>query len=501
MNRREFLALTASAAFVPPSRKPNIVLIYADDLGYGDVSCYGATRVHTPNIDSIAGNGIRFTNAHSPSATCTPSRYALMTGQYAWRMPGTGILPGDAPLIIKPGRVTLPSMLKQQGYRTGAVGKWHLGLGGGKIDWNGEINPGPLEIGFDYSFLMPATLDRVPCVFVENHRVVNLDPKDPIEVSYRKPFPGEPTGKHDPELLKMRPSHGHDQAIVNGVSRIGYMTGGKSALWTDENIVDVLSSKASSFIDRNKNEPFFLYYATHDIHVPRMPNPRFVGKTGMGPRGDAIAELDWSVGQILKALERNGLTENTLIIFSSDNGPVVDDGYQDQAAEKLGSHKPAGPFRGGKYSSFDGGTRVPFIVRWAGHVKPDSQSSALISQVDLLSSLATLTGQPLPGDAAPDSMNVLPALLGKSKNGRRQLVEDAGVLSLTDGDWKLIQPSNLPRINKNTNTELGDAPKPQLYNLARDPGEKNDLADSQPEKVDAMIQQLNQIRAGHRTRP
>jgi arylsulfatase A-like enzyme len=501
MNRREFLALTGSAAFAPPHRKPNIVLIYADDLGYGDVSCYGATRVHTPNIDSIAGNGLRFTNAHSPSATCTPSRYALLTGQYAWRMPGTGILPGDAPLIIKPGRVTLPSMLKQQGYRTGAVGKWHLGLGSGKIDWNGEIRPGPLEIGFDYSFLMPATLDRVPCVFVENHRVVNLDPKDPIEVSYRKPFPGEPTGKHDPELLKMRPSHGHDQAIVNGVSRIGYMTGGKSALWTDEDIVDVLSSKASAFIDRNKNEPFFLYYATHDIHVPRMPNPRFVGKTGMGPRGDAIAELDWSVGEILKALDRNRLTENTLILFSSDNGPVVDDGYQDQAAEKLGSHKPAGPFRGGKYSSFDGGTRVPFIVRWAGHVKPDSQSGALISQVDLLSSLAALTGQPLPGEAAPDSMNVLPALLGKSKTGRRQLVEDAGVLSLTDGDWKLIQPSDLPRMNKNTNTELGNAPKPQLYNLARDPGEKNDLADSQPEKVEAMIRRLSQIRAGHRTRP
>lgn len=502
MNRREFLSLAGGAAALAlPQGKPNIVLIYADDVGYGDVSCYGATRVHTPNIDSIAGSGIRFTNAHSPSATCTPSRYALMTGQYAWRMPGTGILPGDASLIIKPGRVTLPSMLKQQGYRTGVVGKWHLGLGSGKIDWNGEINPGPLEIGFDYSFLIPATLDRVPCVFVENHRVVNLDPKDPIEVSYKTPFPGEPTGKHDPELLKMHPSHGHDQAIVNGVSRIGYMIGGKSALWTDENIVEVLSSKACAFVDRNKDEPFFLYYATHDIHVPRMPNPRFVGKTGMGPRGDAIAELDWSVGEILKALDRNGLTQNTLIIFSSDNGPVVDDGYQDQAVEKLGSHKPAGPFRGGKYSSFDGGTRVPFIVRWAGHVKPDSQSSALISQVDLLSSLAGLTGQPLPADAAPDSMNVLPALLGKSKVGRRQLVEDAGVLSLVDGDWKLIQPSNLPSINKNTNTELGNAPKPQLYNLTRDPGEKNDLADRQPEKVEAMIQQLNRIRAGRRTRP
>ena len=504
MNRREFLSLTggaAAAASLQSSRKPNIVLIYADDVGYGDVSCYGATRVHTPNIDRIAGSGIRFTNAHSPSATCTPSRYALLTGQYAWRMPGTGILPGDASLIIKPGRTTLPSMLKRQGYRTAAIGKWHLGLGDGKIDWNTEIKPGPLEIGFDYSFLIPATLDRVPCVFVENHRVVSLDSKDPIQVDYKNPFPGESTGKKNPELLKMRPSHGHDQAIVNGVSRIGYMKGGKSALWTDENIVDVLTSHARWFIDQSKNEPFFLYFATPEIHVPRMPNSRFVGKTGMGPRGDSIVELDWSVGEILKALDRNGLAENTLIIFSSDNGPVVDDGYQDQAVEKLGDHKPAGPFRGGKYSNFDGGTRVPFLVSWAGHIKPDSQSSALVSQVDLLSSLAALSGQPLPDDAAPDSMNVLPALLGKSPQGRRELVEDAGVLSLVDGDWKLIQPSHLPAMNKNTHTELGNAPEPQLYNLANDPGEKNDVAAQQPQRAEAMLQRLAQIRASNRTRP
>ena len=510
MNRREFLSFTGAAAVslrpsttagAANSRKPNIVLIYADDVGYGDISCYGATRVHTPNLDHLAGSGLHFTNAHSPSATCTPSRYALMTGEYAWRKPGTAILPGDAPLIIDPGRTTIPSLLKQAGYRTGVVGKWHLGLGAGKIDWNGEIKPGPREIGFDYSFLIPATPDRVPCVFVENQKVVNLDPKDPIRISYEKPFPGELTGKSNPELLKMHPSHGHDQAIVNGVSRIGYMTGGKSALWTDENIVDVLSSKATAFIDHNKSAPFFLYYATHDIHVPRLPNPRFAGKTGMGPRGDAIAELDWSVGALLKTLERNNLIENTLIIFSSDNGPVIDDGYQDQAAAKLGTHKPAGPYRGGKYSNFDGGTRVPFIVQWAGHVKPDSQSNALISQVDLLSSLAALTDQPLPEQAGPDSMNLLPALLGRSKEGRRQLVEDADVRSLVDGDWKLIQPSNFPAMNKNTNTELGNAPKPQLYNLRQDPGEKTNLADQQPDKLKAMTKQLTDIRAGHRTRP
>jgi arylsulfatase A-like enzyme len=511
MNRRDFLTRTGAAAATllgsqsalqVEERKPNIVLIYADDVGYGDLSCYGATRVHTPNLDKIAGGGLRFTNAHSPSATCTPSRYALLTGEYAWRKQGTAILPGDAALIINPGRVTIPSMLKQQGYATGVVGKWHLGLGNGDIDWNGEIKPGPLEIGFDYAFLIPATPDRTPCVFVENHRVVNLDPKDPIRVSYKQPFPGEPTGKDHPELLKMKPSHGHDQAIVNGVSRIGYMTGGKSALWVDEDIVDVLSKKAISFIDQHKAEPFFLYYATHDIHVPRMPNSRFVGKTGMGARGDAIAELDWSVGQILETLERNGLTRNTLVIFSSDNGPVIDDGYQDQAVQKLGDHKAAGPFRGGKYSNFDGGTRVPFMVRWPGHVNPDSESGALISQVDLLSSLAALTGRKtLPDDAAPDSMNVLPAMLGKSQTGRRQLVEHADALSLIEGDWKLIEPSNRPKMNKDTNTELGNDPQPQLYNLASDPGEKRDVAAQYPDRVAAMTKMLEKIRSEARSRP
>ena len=504
MNRRQVLSLNggalASLCSLRPApsanpRKPNIVLIYADDVGYGDVSCYGATRVHTPNIDKLAGGGVRFTNAHSASATCTPSRYALMTGQYAWRKKGTAILPGDASLIIEPGHATLPSTLRQQGYRTGIVGKWHLGLGNGEIDWNGEIKPGPLEVGFDYSFIMPATLDRVPCVFVEDHRVVNLDPKDPIQVSYDTPFPGEPTGKANPELLKMKPSHGHDQAIINGVSRIGYMKGGKSALWNDETIVDILSSKASSFIHRNRAEPFFLYYAVHDIHVPRIPNPRFVGKTTMGPRGDAIAELDWSVGQILKTLDQEGLSDNTIVMFSSDNGPVVDDGYQDQAVAKLGDHKPAGKYRGGKYSNFDGGTRIPFVLRWPGHVPADTQSNALICQVDLLSSFAALNGHTQPYPTAQDSVNVLPALLGKTKQGRTQLVEDADVLSLVDGDWKIIQPGTKPAMNTDTNTELGNAAGPQLYNLVFDPGETTNLASKHPDRVKAMLKRLEGLRA------
>jgi arylsulfatase A-like enzyme len=275
---------------------PNVVLVYADDLGYGDLSAYGATRVHTPHVDALAAQGLRLTNAHAAAATCTPSRYALLTGEYAWRRKGTGILPGDARLIITPGRTTLASIMRRAGYRTGVVGKWHLGLGDGPIDWNSEIRPGPREIGFDESFLVPATGDRVPCVYVENGRVRGLDPKDPIEVSYEHPVGDEPTGKAHPELLKMDPSAGHDQTIVNGISRIGYMSGGRSARWVDEDMADVLTAKARAFIERHRAEPFFLYFATHDIHVPRVPHSRFAGRSGLGPRGDVILQLDGAAG-------------------------------------------------------------------------------------------------------------------------------------------------------------------------------------------------------------
>jgi arylsulfatase A-like enzyme len=498
MKRREFLATLGVGAMTahsqPAAARPNIVLIYADDVGYGDLSCYGARRVHTPNLDRLAGAGVRFTNVHASSATCTPSRYTLLTGEYAWRKPGTGVLPGDARLIVPRDRQSLPAMLRERGYRTGVVGKWHLGLGEGNIDWNGEVRPGPLEVGFDYSFIIPATGDRVPCVFVENHRVANLDPKDPIRVSYDRPIGDEPTGAAHPELLRVHPSHGHDQAIVNGVPRIGYMTGGKSALWVDEDIADTITGKAVRFIEDNRARPFFLYFATHDIHVPRIPNQRFAGKTSMGPRGDAIAELDWSVGQVLDALDRNRLAGNTILMFSSDNGPVVDDGYRDEAVEKLGDHKPAGPLRGGKYSSFDGGTRVPMMLRWPGHVKPDSVSPALVGHVDFFASLADLTGAKPAAGAAPDSMGMLPAMLGRDQKGRDWLVEHAGSLALIEGDWKLIAPGNGPKINRNTNTELGNDPKPQLYDLSKDIAEKNNLAAEYPDRVKAMMEHLQRIR-------
>ena len=477
------------AATCAAADRPNIVLIYADDLGYGDVGCYGATEVRTPNIDRLAREGLRFTDAHAAAATCTPSRYALLTGEYAWRQKGTGILPGDAPLIIEPGRVTLASILRDAGYTTGVVGKWHLGLGRGHPDWNGEIQPGPLEVGFDSCFIIPATGDRVPCVFVENHHVAGLEPSDPIQVSYRAKVGDEPTGAERPDLLTLKttPGLGHDNTIVNGISRIGYMSGGKTARWHDEDTANVLTRRAIDFIKSNRDKPFFLYFPTHDVHVPRVPHPRFRGATKLGPRGDVIVEFDWSAGQVLKSLDELGLTENTLVILSSDNGPVVKDGYMDNAVEKLGNHKPAGPLRGGKSTVYEGGTREPFIVRWPKHVPAGATSDALVCQMDLLASLAALTGQKLPNQAGPDSVNVLPALLGQSKKGRDVLVEQGRNIALRKGDWKYIEP---------VGRAMGDSP--QLYNLSDDLAEKRDLSRQQPERVKELAQTLKAIRKSGR---
>lgn len=480
------------------SRKPNIILIYTDDLGYGDVSAYGYSAIATPNIDRLAKNGVRFTNAHSTSATCTPSRFSLLTGKYAWRKEGTGIAPGDASLIIPVKTTTLPGMLQKAGYHTAVIGKWHLGLGDEKgADWNGKITPGPLEIGFNYSFLIPATGDRVPCVFVENHHVVNLDKNDPIKVSYTGPVdPTAPTGKKNPELLKMHPSHGHDMTIVNGISRIGYMTGGNTALWKDEDFADMLVKKARYYIEEQKSNPFFLYFSTHDIHVPRVAHERFVGKSGMGPRGDVLLQLDWTVGQLEEILTKNGLLENTLIIFTSDNGQVIDDGYKDEAVEKLGNHKPGGIFRGGKYSAFEAGTRVPLIVSWKGKVMPGKVNDALFSQVDLYASLANLAGVKVESGQAPDSEDHLPVLLNNSRKSRPYLVEQSinSTLSLLVGNWKYIEPSKGPVVNKDTNTELGNLPQPQLYDLSLDPGETKNLTDENPGRVSEMRQLLEKIK-------
>ena len=471
--------------------RPNVVLIYLDDLGYGDVGAYGATGLRTPSIDRLAEGGLRFTNGYAASATCTPSRYALLTGTYPWRNRSARILPGTAPLIIGTDQLTLPKMLKNLGYHTGIVGKWHLGLGSGQVDWNGHIAPGPNEVGFDESFIMAATQDRVPTVYIENGEVVRLDPGDPIRISYSENFPGEPTGLDHPELLKMRWHHGHNQSIVNGIPRIGYMAGGETARWVDENMADTFLTRAQQFIRAHRDGPFFLYYAMQQPHVPRTPHPRFAGITSLGPRGDVIAEADWCIGQLTSTLEQEGMLGNTLIILSSDNGPVLNDGYYDEAVERNGSHTPAGPLRGGKYSLFEGGTRVPLITYWRGRISP-GVSDAVVSQIDLLSSLASILGS---SERGPDSEDLSRVLLGESQQGRELLVLEAtGRTALRKGEWKFIPPYPGPAIQEQVQIETGNSDTPLLFNLVSDKGEQINLSAEEAGKLKEMITTHAEIR-------
>ncbi|NND07316.1 MAG: arylsulfatase [Saprospiraceae bacterium] len=471
--------------------KPNIVIIYLDDLGYGDVGAYGATQLKTPNMDRLASGGVRFTNGYAASATCSPSRYALLTGSYPWRNERAKILSGTAPLLIRDDQPTIPKMLKTQGYTTGIVGKWHIGLGNGQVDWNKRIAPGPNEVGFDYAYIMAATQDRVPTVYIENGHVVRLDPTDPIQVDYKNNFPGEPTGKLNPEMLKTKWHHGHFHSIINGISRIGYMKGGDEAKWVDENMADTFLVKAQDFVKRKKSEPFFLYYALQQPHVPRTPHQRFAGSSGLGPRGDVIVEADWCIGEFMKTLESHGLLENTLVVLSSDNGPVLNDGYYDEAVEKNGSHTPAGGLRGGKYSLFEAGTRVPFITYWSGKIEP-STSDAVVSQIDLFSSLASLVNGESAGE---DSQNLLDVLLGVSSQGREELILEAtSRTAYRQGDWVMIPPYAGPAKNEHVNIELGNDPDFQLYNLASDLPQQANLAISEPEILKEMLAAFEKIR-------
>jgi len=475
------------------SKLPNIVIIYLDDLGYGDLSAYGATEINTPNMDRFAKEGMKFTNAYATSATCTPSRYALLTGVYPWRNDDAKILPGTAPLLIKTDQMTIPKMLKTKGYNTGIVGKWHLGLGEGNVDWNERVSPGPNEVGFDYAYIMAATQDRVPTVYIEDGHVVGLEKDDPIQVNYDRNFEGEPTGKDNPELLKLMWHHGHNNSIINGIPRIGFMKGGEKAKWVDEEMADEFLEKAQGYIREKKKDenPFFLYYAMQQPHVPRTPHPRFEGKSGMGPRGDVILEADWCVGELMKTLEEEGLLENTLVVFSSDNGPVLNDGYYDDAVEKLGDHTPWGPLRGGKYSLFEAGTRLPFMTYWKGTIKPGI-SDALVSQLDLLNSFATLAGSDIKTD---DGEDMLAVLLGNEKVGREELVLEATTrTALRKGDWIMIPPYEGPKVNKQVNIELGNDDVYQLYNLKEDLGQRTNVAESKPEVLAEMKTRFEAIR-------
>lgn len=499
------VALALTTAHADDANHPNIVLIYADDVGYGDLSAYGAELIQTPRIDGLADGGVRFTDAHATASTCTPSRFSLMTGEYAFRNDAS-IANATTPLLIEPGTVTLASMLQEAGYTTAMIGKWHLGLGDAEhpVDWNGKIAPGPLEVGFDVSFMIPATNDRVPTVYVDGHHVHNLSPDDDaLRIDYDDPIGELPTGHTHPEKLRYAADYQHSGTIVAGISRIGFQDGGQSAWWDDEQMAANLAERGVQFIEDNADDPFFLFLSMHENHVPRAPHPDFIGKSETGLRGDAVVELDWVVGQVMDTLKRLGLAEDTLVIFTSDNGPILFDGYEDGAVEDLNGHRPHGPFRGGKYLPFEGGTRMPTIVHWPAQIESGVVSDALVSQVDLLASLAELVDQQLPEGAAPDSEPLLDVWLGRSTQGREHFIQQpAGpALAVRKGDWKYIEPGNRPDWPYQRHSR-GDNPLnsttlttgPYLFNLADDPSEEHNLIDEHPELAEQLNELLNQKR-------
>jgi arylsulfatase A-like enzyme len=482
---------SVAIAATPSERPPNVVILYGDDVGYGDVGVYGSTMIPTPRIDALAAESLRFTDAHCAASTCTPSRYAMLTGEMAFRQPGTGIARPNENMLIKPGRFTMMDLFKQAGYTTAVIGKWHLGLDDEKpIQWNGTIAPGPEAIGFDDHFILPTTNDRVPSVYVRDGKVVNLDPDDPITISPTPigddvPGTAYPNGRTNPEAMTKTPGdHQHACSVTNGISRIWFMKGGKAALWKDEDVADDFVREAGAWIAQNKDKPFFLFFPTSDIHVPRYPHKRFWGKSQLGLRGDAMVSFDWSCGAILDILEKHGLADNTIVILGSDNGPVYDDGYKDGTTVKKANgsndrgHFGAGPFRGGKYSIYEGGTRTPFIVRWPSRIEP-GVSDALVTQVDLLASFAELLDQPIPQGEAMDSRNHLPALLGEDPVGADIILKQTNnrTVAIRKGDWKYIPGKN-----------------PQLYDLSTDIGEKTNLIDKRPAVAKEMAELMQRYR-------
>ena len=488
-------SLTSQAS----SNQPNVVIIYGDDVGYGDVGAYGSKQIPTPHIDALAARGLHFTDGHCSAATCSPSRFSMLTGIHGFRA-NVRILAPNAPLAIPVDTYTIADLFKDAGYQTAVIGKWHLGLGSKEspANWNGEVKPGPLEIGFDYSFLLPSTNDRVPCVYLEDYNVVNYDPNDPIYVGSnakqvnRLGSTEYPDGKTNREAMTYyQSSHGHNHSVINGIGRIGYMSGGKAALWDDETMADVFIDKARDYITRHKDEPFFLFFSSQDIHVPRAPHPRFQGKTELGYRGDAMVQFDWSVGQIIDALKANGLLKNTLVIFSSDNGPTYDDGYVDGTSAKTSTvnndrdHYAAGPYRGGKYQIYEGGTRVPLIISWPGNIRTGT-SDALVNQIDFLHSFATLLELDLPEGAAVDSRNTLDAFLGRSEQGLPFMIEEAAnAVALRKDNWKYIE--------FHASKYKPKPGAPELYDLSEDIAEANNVIKDHPEIAESLKTQLHTL--------
>lgn len=486
-------AVTSGMLMKAAAAPPNIILILADDLGYNDLSCQGATHLKTLGIDRLAREGIRFTDAHTSSALCCPSRYSLLTGRYSWRRRQICWATPGAALLIEPERMTLASLLKQAGHTAGVVGKWHLGFGTAeqRVDWNGELKPGPLEVGFDYCFV---DVGNRWGAYVENHRLAGWKAEDPIRFENQK------------------------------------LVSGKSAFtMANEENARVLHEKAVAFIERNRSRTFFLYYAPNNIHTPLTPNTKFSGTSQAGKYGDFVHELDWSVGEILGTLDRLKLADNTLVIFTSDNGGT----YQ---KEGFGSgHRACAPFNGQKGDVWEGGHRVPFLARWPGRIPAGATSAQLFCLTDLMATFAAMTGQALPPEAGPDSFNAWPTLQGQQAGvgARTNLVSQSsassyfqktrdGLWAVREGHWKLVmgQGSGYSTAQGERNPYLrlaqagmtnsdytldgklkANAPLMQLYDLEKDPGETRNLFLEQPEKVAYLSKLFDTLREAKRSRP
>jgi len=483
-------------------RPPNILLINADDLGYGDLGCYGATQLKTPHIDRLAREGRRFTDAHSASAVCSPSRYGLLTGQYPLRKNFWGPINLYQPLTIDAEQPTVASVLKSAGYATAIIGKWHLGFGRGRTDWNKPLKPGPLEVGFDYFFGIPTVNSGPPAVYVENHSVVNFDPADPF-------VPGQES------VTQRWPEKGGYESI--GGARAAFES------YRDEEVGTTFAGKAVAWIERQQqqaaDQPFFLYLATTNIHHPFTPAPRFIGSSGCGRYGDFVHELDWMVGELLSCLDRHGLAENTLVVFTSDNGGMLH--QTGQHAWKRG-HRLNGDLLGFKFGAWEGGHRVPFIVRWPGRVPGGSTSTALVSQIDLITTFAAAAGAVVSPDAVVDGVNQLAEFTGTATSRSRTALvispNSPRHLTLRQGRWLLIPAQDeggfqgkkpgdhllggaaAQQFTGLVNSDViggqirPDAPPIQLYDLAADPRQTTNLAVQQPGVAERMLDELSSWR-------
>jgi arylsulfatase A-like enzyme len=475
------LATATPSADASGSARPNIVVILADDLGWGSVGCYGAAGVRTPNIDRLAKEGRKFTNAYAPGSVCSPTRYGLMTGRYYWRTSvkdGT-VLGGNAPLHIETDRLTLASLCKSCGYKTAAFGKWHLGMTIDRItDWSGNLKPGPLEIGFDHFFGMGSNPWSGPHSFIEDHVVT-----------------GRIAGK----------------AVTVSGNREAGTTSGIERKWDEHQITATLTDRAVRWIEQNHREQFLVYFPHTAVHRPVAPNPAFKGKSKLGIYGDFIEELDWSVGKVLDTLDRLKIADNTLVIFTSDNGGVNVTTAEHGVAQKAGL-KPNGHLRGGKHDIWEGGFREPFLVRWPGHVPAGTVSDQVVCLTDLPATVAGILGVELKPGQAEDSFDIRPALFG-SDAGKpvrdHVIMQDArATYAIRMGDWKLVERVNPPPVtarNRNVerrvaNARRNDPKHDELFNLAQDPGETKDVSAAHPDVVAKLRKALITTRDRGHTR-